>query len=254
MKQQEYLSIHQLLGKSVSLWEKFHSKTKISLLEKHPLDRKDWPKEWKETYYKAYGRLKEIKLPMPASISQVSLQKALESRKSTREFSSKAISGKDVSTLLYWTAGIKKNKTLENRFYPSAGARYPLETYILAQNCQLEKGLYHYYVRNNSLEKLLSLKTFNFNQYFNQHWIPRAGVLVILTAVFKRNTIKYGDRGYRHILIEAGHLAQNLYLVATAQNLSVCAVGGYNDKKFEELLDIDGLSESIVYILAVGRH
>ena len=65
--------------------------------------------------------------------------------------------------------------------------------------------------------------------------------------------MKYGDRGYRHVLAEAGHLAQNLYLISSALGLSCCAMGGYYDEEINNLLDIDGVGESIVYILAIGN-
>ena len=72
--------------------------------------------------------------------------------------------------------------------------------------------------------------------------------------MFKRTILSYGDRGYRHILVEAGHLGQNIYLNSVALGLSCCAIGGYIDDKLNSLIDVDGLNESVVYVLAVGKR
>ncbi len=64
--------------------------------------------------------------------------------------------------------------------------------------------------------------------------------------------IKYKERGYRYILFEAGHLGQNIYLVSKALGLKCCAIGGFDDDKFHELLDIDGDNEAVLYAFAMG--
>jgi SagB-type dehydrogenase family enzyme len=74
-----------------------------------------------------------------------------------------------------------------------------------------------------------------------------------MTDVFWRNQNKYGERGYRYILLEAGHIGQNIYLVSEALGLKCCALGGTRDENLEELVDIDGVTESVVYALAVGK-
>ena len=87
----------------------------------------------------------------------------------------------------------------------------------------------------------------------NRPWIEKAGCLIVLTAVFKRNSIKYGDRGYRHIISEAGHIGQNFYLLASALGMGICGIGGYVDDTINKFLDIDGVDESVVYLLAAGE-
>ena len=74
-----------------------------------------------------------------------------------------------------------------------------------------------------------------------------------MTAMFDRNTIKYGVRGYRHIMQEAGHLGQNFYLAGSLLDLSTCAVGGYADDRLNLLLGVDGIKETVVYIFAAGN-
>ncbi|MBM3712971.1 MAG: SagB/ThcOx family dehydrogenase, partial [Actinobacteria bacterium] len=178
---------------------------------------------------------------------------ALIQRKSSRIFT-KRLSLSQIGTLLYYSSGINKNKHFNEpyRFYPSAGARYPLELYIISLRSNLPSGLYHYYVKNHSLEVLLRMEKFDFNKYLLQKAFNKCSVLIIITAVFQRNLMKYGDRGYRYILIEAGHVGQNIYLLSSALNLNCCAVGGFVDDSLNNLLHIDGLHESVLYVFAVG--
>lgn len=251
-------NINQLLGKPDTLAEKFHEKTK-NKESSHELDPKDWPEEWKKVYFKGYARLPEVKLPKPHLSNAVSLKNSLLQRKSERNFSIKPVSLNELSTLLFYSAGLNNNSPEEqftNRFYPSGGARYPLEVYILSLNTELPLGLYHYYVRSHSLELLLPIKSINCMDYFisSQKWISSAAAIVFITAVFKRSTVKYGNRGYRLILQESGHLAQNLYLVSSGIDLACCATAGFIDDKVADLLDIDGLHESVVHALAIGNR
>lgn len=248
-------NLTKLLNKPDSLFEKFHHFTKQKKLLREPLDPKNWPIEWKKIYLKGYGRLEEIILPKPELIKKISLVQSLENRQSTRKFSKLPLSEEILSTLLYYSAGLKNRKNPENkyRFYPSAGARYPLEIYFLSLNSPIPKGLYHYYIKNHSLEKLLDIDRINLSDYFSQSWIIKASGLIIITAVFKRNTIKYLDRGYRHIFTEAGHVGQNIYLVSSALNIGCCAIGGFFDDTINKLIDIDGINESVIYVFALGH-
>jgi SagB-type dehydrogenase family enzyme len=243
-------NLKRLFNLPVTLAEKFHEKTKIKgYFDPHEYN----PRTWEKIYYKAYARLDETVLLKP-NLKKNILKEALDGRKSSRKFSGRPLTISNISNLLYYSAGIKNTKDYRfpNRFYPSAGARYPLEIYVLSLKGELEKCLYHYYLKNHSLEKLLALDLFDYERYFNQSWISRASCLILLTAMFKRTTIKYGDRGYRYILIEAGHLGQNIYLVSSALGIGCCAVGGYIDNRLNQLLNIDGIDEAVVYALAVG--
>ncbi len=253
MKKTHDHSLNSLLGKSVPFFEKFHGKTKIKKLPRKEEDQKQWPKEWKTIYYKGYRRFDELILPRPQLPSHIYFKKVMEKRKSGRKFSSKPLSLTKLSTLLYYGAGMNLDG---KRFYPSAGARYPLEVYILSINTNdVLNGTYHYYLKDHSLEELvLFKKKFNFREFFNQGWVSKAAVFIVITAMPSRNTNKYGERGYRHILTEAGHMAQNFYLMSAAVNLSCCAIGGYVDDNINELLDVDGKEETVVYVLAVGEN
>jgi len=249
----KYYFVEQLLNKPVFKFQKFHEYTKIKNLAKN-INSKYWPESWKRVFYKAYGRLEEIILPKPNLATNISFKNVLNSRLSTRVHSKKPLSGGKISTLLYYSAGLTNiNPNFPRRFYPSPGARYPLEVYIISQNSEFPKGIYHYYVKNNSLEKLTSYKKDDLPNITNIPLAKSAGCLIVITAVFRRNTVKYVDRGYRHILVEAGHMAQNMYLVSAALGIGCCAIGGYIDDNINGMLDIDGVNESVVYLLAIGE-
>lgn len=243
------INIDKLLGKPTLHYEKFHAKTKIKKLLKD-IDRKYWPEEWKKVYYKGYSRFPEVILPKPYLSLKKSYKSIIEKRKSEKHFVNN-LTTKALSTLLYYSAGLKK-KNESSRFYPSAGGRYPLEIYLISLRSEIPQGLYHYYVKNSSLERLDSFKKQDLTKYVNQDWIKDASCIVIITAVFERTVVKYGERGYRHVLMEAGFLTQNIYLNCAALELSCCGIGGYVDDNLHQYLDIDGITESVVGMIAIG--
>lgn len=236
--------------------QSFHQKTKTRRFPKE-INPNKWPESWKKVFFKGYPRLQEILLPTPFLYKKYSLKESLLARRSTRKFSKTPLTSKEVSSLLYYSSGLRRITLGQtaNRFYPSAGARYPLEVYLAVLNVEgLDKGIYHYFPKNHSLEVLLT-DPFRRTLFRNigQAWIKKSAVLFIISAVFYRSEVKYKDRGYRHVLTEVGHLTQNLYLVSSALALGCCSFAGYIDDGVNEILDLDGLEESVVGITAVGH-
>lgn len=155
----------------------FHKSTKINKLSKEVSPEK-WPTAWKKIYFKGYPRFPEIVLSKPSLPANISLKWALQHRRSSREFSSKSLTEKEISNLLYYSFNIRKVKTSwsANRFYPSAGSRYPLEIYPIILNTKsLDQGIYHYYIKRHSLELLLKHK-FKKELFgsFNSPWIKKS--------------------------------------------------------------------------------
>ena len=135
------------------------------------------------------------------------------------------------------------------------GARYPLEIYSIALNVQgLNRGLYHYNVRDNVLEFLLEKDASRWilEVFGKQDWLLSASVIFIITAVLDRTRIKYGDRGYRLALIEAGHMGQNLCIFTENRGVGTCRLAGYIDAEIDRLLDIQLGRETTVYTIALG--
>jgi len=246
-------NLDELLGKPTLSSEKFHEQTKLKKAQIEP-DAKRWPESWKTVYFKSYPRFNEVLLPKPRLNSGISFKETLFARSSTRKFSARPLSIADIGSFLYYGAGLKDTLSPdEGRFYPSAGARYPLEIYVLSINSELPSGLYHYYLKNHSLEELMLIKKPDMFRYIaHQKWIKNVSCLIFTTAIFSRTTMKYGPRGYRHILTENGAVLQNFYLVATALGIRCCPVASFLDNKINELLDIDGIEESVINALLIG--
>ena len=205
---------------------------------------------WKTIYHKAYARLPEFKLPTPQEINK-SFHNIIFARSSSRDFRKPKISKKDLSTLLYYAFGIKQD---EHRFYPSGGARYPLESYLLLNSGELASGLYHYYVKSHSLEQLVKgthdVSSFVYPHMFDK--VDKISAVIFVTSVWQRTQKKYHERGYHYAFIEAGHAVQNLLLAGTALSYEMCPIGGYFEEEVHNLLDIDGIHESIIYAVAIG--
>lgn len=162
---------------------------------------------------------------------KISLIEALGNRRSKRNFTGDEVPFNDLSSILKYSGGISGgirigDREVPLRAYPSGGALYPLEIYLYANQVHgLERGIYHYNVRQDTLEKLRVINKSNeLSRQFEikDQPIEDASVTFIITAMFHRTTYKYGNRGYRFIFIELGHLMQNLSLMAVANDLGAC--------------------------------
>lgn len=253
-KKPSKILLKQLFKEPFYPWEVFHTKT-IWRKKLPSLDVKQWPEAWKKIIYKQYPRLDKIILPAPEEFPLPLLKDILIQRASSRKFSQEKVTLEELSTLLYYSVGSNKKSSTskDRRMYPSAGARYPLETYIISMNTELVNGIYHYNIQEHSLEIVLSLKKFDVTTCFIEDWVKSTSCLILLTAIFDRTTIKYSTRGYRYVLQESGHVGQNFYLNATALNVAICAIGGYVDKVLNNLLDIDGVKETVIYVFGIGK-
>lgn len=256
MKVKNYLSIlRRHVEEKRFLSDKFHEATNnISLSLNTP---KEFLESWTKIHFKTYPRFEKILLEFPKNYSQ--LVKIMRQRRSVRIFSGDPVSLKELSYLLYSSCGIINiDKNLDNsrRPYPSAGARFPLEIYTLILNCkEVEKSLYHYNVVEHSLETILNQDLTDWLSHTTGKdvWITKSSIVIIVTGVLDRTRIKYGDRGYRFVLLEAGHLAQNFCLVAEEQGLGSCVIGGYIDDEVNKLLDIQHTKEVSLYLIVIGK-
>jgi SagB-type dehydrogenase family enzyme len=144
----------------------------------------------------------------------------------------------------------------EFRNVPSAGALYPIETYLFARNVQnLDTGLYHYNIKFHSLEEL---KTEDFSLYLvqaclGQKMLATAQVVFIWSAIFERSKWKYKQRAYRYVYLDCGHIAQNLALTSCALGLGSCQIGAFYDDELNNLIGLDGKKESVLYLSIVGN-
>ena len=221
-----------------------------------PLDTTMWPKEWKTVRYKEYPRFKRVSLsrarPRGDFFSVVS------KRKTGRSFSGTPLSKETVSVLLRYSCGIVgRDDTHRRRAHPSGGALFPIEIYpvVFRGNTHVPAGVYHYNILDHALEVLWQrpFAHADIERLTPYHlWVRNASCMLVMTAVFARTQNKYGARGYRYVLVEAGHIGQNIYLISQALGLKCTGLGGVWDVELEKVLDIDGVTESVVYAIAVG--
>lgn len=257
MKKVYTKKILETIEGKLSVSEKFHHITKNRNIAS--LDLSNIPESWIKIHFKTYPRLNRILLKPKIGRNKV-ITSIINSRRSIRKFSEKPVSYDDLSYLLYASCGLRNSGSSINdskRPYPSAGARYPLEVYLLILNCkEIKNGLYHYNVRENSLEVLLedNLQKWLSKAFGKEEWLKNAAALIFITGVLDRTQIKYGDRGYRYMLIEVGHLAQNICLLATELGFGTCLIGGFIDNQINKLLDIDLQKEFSLYVIAIGQY
>lgn len=237
---------------------RFYEQTSINKFLSVNSSTADWPKIWKTIHFKTYPRLDKVELPSKLLPLDMSFQKTIVYRNSNREYG-KQLNINEIATMLYFSSGIHfpvEQYDSSRRVYPSAGARYPIEVYLAVLNVEkIEKGLYHYNVKNHNLETLLLCPTISsaLERISGQEWVGKSSIVIILSALYRRTTVKYGYRGFRYCLIEAGHIGQNIYLISTALKLHCCAIGGFIDKKLNDLCDFDPEQEVGIYMLAIGK-
>ena len=194
-----------------------------------------------------------VELPVPRRDGQVSLETALLHRRSVRQFKEDALRLDEISQLLWAGQGITTARGL--RTAPSAGALYPLEVYLVVGRAeQLRAGIYHYRMQHHILTEITAgdLRDDLCRAALRQQAVARAPVTFALSAIYKRVTGKYSERGIRYAHMEAGHVAQNISLQAVAIDLASVAIGAFRDREVHRLLQLRP-DESPLYLLSVGR-
>jgi SagB-type dehydrogenase family enzyme len=198
---------------------------------------------------------------LPKSRIDTPVMKAILARRSCRSYGAGTLGLADLAEILRAAYGMAFGLSLPGaagyppRSVPSAGGFYPLEVYVAAGAVGgVGQGLYHYGVLDHSLELLRPGEVLAElgGVLLHQHSLSGACAVIIFTSVFRRTLDRYGARGYRYVLLEAGHAAQNICLVATEMGLGTLCVGGFFDARLNQLLGVDGLREAAIYCVAIG--
>ena len=180
-------------------------------------------------------------------------------RQSVRNYKQENISLLELSYLLWCTQGVKEiiSDVATIRTVPSAGARHALETILLVNNVEgLSPGLYRYLSLEHQLgivKKDSSIVDEIVGASFNQDFIRQSAVTFIWIAAIYRMKWRYGERAYRYIFLDAGHVAQNLYLSAGAIGCGVCVIGAFSDDELNSILNLDGKEQFAIYMASVGK-
>jgi len=233
----------------------YHQETKYrrEAMQQEGLDWAHQPSPHKELAY----ALKHFSIRPPEQKGGTSLWETIAQRRSVREFSEQPISFSELSQLIWATQGITLRAWgFEFRASPSAGALYPIETYLVVNRVEgIPVGLYHHNVKE---AQLILLKEGHFGPEIcqaglGQEMLEEAACVFVWTAIVQRSKWKYRERAYRYIYMDAGHIGQTLYLAATALNLGCCTVGAFFDEEVDRVIGVDGKNEISVYLGAVGH-
>jgi len=203
----------------------------------------------------ALGKENDQRVPLPPvkSKGEVSLEEAIQLRRSVREFGGGTLGLEDISQLLWAAQGISARGGF--RTAPSAGALYPLELYVVAGRVDgLSAGVYRYQPETHELVHMTSddLRRPLASAALGQSWVRRAPAVLVIASVYKRTTGKYGQRGRRYAHIEVGHAAQNIYLQAAARGLGTVLVGAFDDSEVQDVLGLPPDHEPLG-LMPVGR-
>jgi SagB-type dehydrogenase family enzyme len=189
--------------------------------------------------------------------------RVLLARRTWRKFGRRPLAAAELSVLMHLTFGAQKVMDLGAagramlRTSPSAGARNPLEAYLVVRDVSgVRPGVYHYDPVNHRLIRLRKGSSALIERHLpGQPWYGEASAVVLMTAVFERTEWKYPfARAYRSVLLEAGHFGQTFCLVATALGLAPFCTLALADSLIERDLGLDGVSESVVYACGVGTR
>jgi SagB-type dehydrogenase family enzyme len=244
---------HKKQDISMSIGKKFQQKTKYI--------RDEIPAGFYEqndpvSPFKSYPDAEKITLPPPVHSGGPELWDVLAQRRSVRTYGADPMSSEDLSQLLWAGQGITADHHgFLLRTAPSAGALFPIETYVGVKTVKnIPKGLYHYDVRTAELSRLTSgdVSKQLAEAALGQRMVESAAAVFLWTAVFSRSGVKYKDRAYRYVYLDCAHAAQNVLLAVTALGLSACPIAALYDDDINTLLDIDGETESILYMATIG--
>ncbi|MGN1389330.1 MAG: SagB/ThcOx family dehydrogenase [Bulleidia sp.] len=185
--------------------------------------------------------------------------KVINSRSSHRVFTSEGISLLELSYLLWCCQGVKelRGKSYATlRTVPSGGARHAFECYLAIQNVRgLKPGLWHYLPMTHQIEFLScpeNLKQLIGDSLCEQVWAEKADVVFYLSAVFRRAEWRYGPYAHVPMLIDSGHVFENLYLACTSVGLGGCAIAAVDGKLADQAFCCDGKEETIFYAMPIG--
>lgn len=249
-------------------WEQFHESSKTSHYD-IALPRERVVEEMDGLYASLpYRNMEHIALPETIAPVERGFEEIVLGRVTPSDIRRTSISLVQLRTILHFAYGMTRhnqdNPYIHRGFrtVPSGGALYPLELYFYHGGSVdgLPAGIYHYAPDANALHRIASGKCDAALSRglveFQRDLAAQLSVTIFITALFNRSVFKYRDKGYRFTLLEAGHVAQNINLTATALGFGVVNLGGFYDRVIDELLGLDGLNHSILYMngLCAGGH
>ncbi len=193
-----------------------------------------------------------IQLPQPKLTGSVSVEAAIAKRRSIRSYSDRTLTLTELSQVLWACQGIT-DLVRGFRAAPSAGATYPFDIYIVIGKVEsVEPGVYKYIVKSHAivLHKSGDLRSKVMKDCLGQRFIGEASATIVLATDFQPTKKYYGERSYRYVAMEAGHIGENLHLQCAAIGLGTVMVGAYRDRELQQTLGIDKLP---FYVMPFGE-
>lgn len=233
----------------------FHNKTQLRNEVIIPAEIEKWPSSWKEKKYKKYPLYEEICIPKVTGLLLSNFLLKRKSIKKTNHIAPQSISFDDIAYILKCCYGtIGDSSTDMRRAVPSAGALYPLEIYLFLCNDipHLNKGIYHYGVKKDTIEPVFlnnDVRQIIGDTVPEQEWMLKLNGFICITGRINDVIGKYGTRGYRYLLLEAGHVGQNITLACTERGIDSLPVGGIDEPKIEDRVGFNINEESIIYTI-----
>jgi SagB-type dehydrogenase family enzyme len=208
--------------------------------------------------FKTYTSAARVVLPSACLPLTTTIDDAILNRRSRRQFGAGSVSASELGTVLARSYGVTATRdNVASRPVPSGGGLYPLDVYVMqCAGGEIEEGIYHYHSGDHCLQRLHSRcdrRVLEHSSIYPEV-IARASVLLAIVADMPRVRMKYGERAYRLALLEAGHVSQNVYLIGEALGLGVVALDGFYDDEVHALLDLDGVAEIALVLIAIGRR
>jgi SagB-type dehydrogenase family enzyme len=201
----------------------------------------------------------KLKPAVELNIPKVDFLTTVESRRTLRRYTKDPLSLEELTFLLWCTQGVKHvtSRPVTMRIVPSGGARHSFETFLVVSNVNgLEPGLYRYLAIEQSLLQIKTGSEFSSEiseVCLKQPHIRECAVSFWWCTVPERSTWRYSTRGYRYLLLDAGHMCQNLYLAADVINCGMCAIGAFDDERLNKFWNLDGTNQLIVYGASLGK-
>lgn len=219
-----------------------------------PEDTDLWPSSWIDIEKKSYDLFP--KHPLPETKGELFDRFLRKRRSASPKDASEPFHIDTLAYILKCAYGLRDDTGGTGRTVPSGGKRYPLELYFISfKECDaMHSGIFHYSITEHALEPVVQT-TFDeatIRSFAPKHeWLTKKAGMFVISAVFSRSTEKYGSRGYRYILLEAGHVAQNMLLAATERNMRMIPIGGVDEAHIESVIGLDEAIERVVYALYI---
>ncbi len=232
----------------------------ITTDSKKGLPKPSAEKKWSENYV-----LIDLPEPDQKIVKNDSLYNSFKNRRSVRKYAEQALSLSELSYLLWASNGVNQRGEggIVKRTTPSGGASYSIESYIIVQNVDgLERGVYNYLPIENKLVFIKKIENISdiidsfmldSKQPFLPYFARKAAAIFVWTTIPYRSEYRFDIMAHKKILIDVGHICQNLYIACEGIDAGCCAIGVYEQDVVDKLLQVDGKDEFTVYLAAAGK-